>query len=105
MSVKRYTPKINIIESSEDIKVQLWELHDADGRYVLHSDYAALLASHNALREAVAWLREVDDVREWLAEFPWLRKWSGLDQCVNEARAEVDRLIANEGSADCEGEG
>ena len=63
-------------------------------------DYTALLAHHNALVEAVEWLREVDDVREWLMEFPWLRKWSGLDQCMNEARAEVDRLIA-----DCKGEG
>ena len=60
---------------------------------------------YEALVEAVAWLREVDDTREWLMEFPWLRKWSGLDQCISEARAEVDRLIANDGAADCKGEG
>lgn len=63
-------------------------------------EYADLLARHNALVDAVAWLREVDDTRDWLAAFPWLRKWTGLDQCMNEARAEVDRLIA-----DCKGEG
>lgn len=126
----------------------------SSGLYVLHSDYTALLARHNALveavhkamdrtadcdkkqtddqliadvaylkrrasddfktsvdcgnrafaaeqkydalRDAVEWLREVDDVREWLAEFPWLRKWSGLDQCMNAARAEVDRLLLGE---------
>ena len=92
--VKRYTIDENSLIGGMDM------LEDDDGDYVLHSDYATLLARHNALVEAVAWLREVDDVREWLMEFPWLRKWSGLDQCMNEARAEVDRLVA-----DCKGEG
>ena len=68
---------------------------------VKRSDYSALLARHNALVDAVAWLRGVDDVRErFAAEFPWIRRWSSLDQYVNEARSEVDRLIA-----DCKGEG
>ena len=78
------------------------------------ADYAALLARHNALREAVAWERECcQDIRPLVA-------WSDLyarhgedyvDAIAEElreiqdaARAEVDRLIASETSADCKGE-
>ena len=32
------------------------------GKFVLHSDYAALLTRHNALVEAVAWERECEGV-------------------------------------------
>ena len=88
---------------------------DNTGDYVLHSDYAALLARHNALREAVAWERECcQDIRPLVA-------WAGLyvlhgedyvdavaealREIQDAARAEVDRLIANETTADCKGEG
>ena len=81
------------------------------GRYVLHFDYAALLARHNALVEAVAWERECcQDIRPLVA-------WAGLyvlhgedyvdavaealREIQDAARAEVDRLIAT----DCKGEG
>ena len=83
----------------------------SDGRYVLHSDYAALLTRHNTLVEAVAWERECcQDIRPLVA-------WADLyvrhgedyvdavadDLCTiqDAARAEVDRLIAT----DCKGEG
>lgn len=94
MSVKRYTPKINIIESSEDIKVQLWELHDADGRYVLHSDYAVLLARHNALREAVhkAMGRTADCDKKQTNE-QLIADVAYLKRLLVDARGEVDRLL------------
>ena len=71
-----------------------------EGKYVLHSDYANILARHNALVEAVAWERECR-----VADFDW---WLSIRSCATEeldaqyvaARAEVDRLIA-----DCKGEG
>lgn len=75
----------------------------SSGRYVLHSDYAALLARHNALVEAVAWERECcQDIRPLVA-------WAGLyvlhgegyvdavadalREIQDAARAEVDRLL------------
>ena len=79
-----------LCEFSDDIEDMAYEL--AYTRYAL----AKCEARHNALVEAVAWLREVDDTREWLMEFTWLRKWSALDQCISEARSEVDRLIEGE---------
>jgi hypothetical protein len=84
MSVKRYTPKINIAESSEDVKVQLWEVVDSDGRYVLHSDYAALLARYNTLVEAVSWMLYIDTPENF----------EGGKHI--KARAEVDRLLSQE---------
>ena len=70
------------------------------GEVVTADEHDAILTRHAALVEAVAWLRGVDDVRErFAAEFPWIRRWSSLDQYMNEARSEVDRLIA-----DCKGE-
>ena len=63
-----------------------------------------LEARHRALREAVAWERECIDT--W--EYGTALKMQALDEQVasmSAARAEVDRLIANEGSADCEGKG
>ena len=116
----------------------------SSGRYVLHSDYAALLARHNALveelrqckyeaevwkkkpamnvqrkydalREAVAWERECcQDIRPLVA---WARLYvlhgedyvdavaEALREIQDAARADVDRLIANETTSDCNGEG
>ena len=54
MSVKRYDFDCYAFYDSARLNVQECD----DGDYVLYSDYAALLASHNALREAVAWERE-----------------------------------------------
>ena len=68
---------------------ELWEHMSAD--------YAALLARHNALREAVAWEREFDEVLVWLVQtgrYPM--DMAGKYDLANErecARAEVDRLL------------
>ena len=64
----------------------------------LLDSYDTLLARHNALREAVAKM---------------LTAYKNAEECscpyclegFENARAEVDRLIANESAADCEGEG
>jgi hypothetical protein len=78
-------------------------------------DYAALQARHNALRDAVAWERECcQDIRPLVA---WADLYArhgedyvdaiaeALREIQDAARAEVDRLIANETSAGCKGEG
>lgn len=79
------------------------------------ADYAALLARHNALREAVTWESECcQDIRPLVA---WADLYvrhgedyvdaiaESLREIQDAARAEVDRLIANESAADCKGEG
>ena len=69
------------------------------GDYVAHDDYAALLARHNALREAVAWERETDECGEWLHLAWWDEpKIDLLDiwDIHNAARAEVDRLLSED---------
>ena len=153
MSVKRYE-----LTTEHCFPWGEFMCEDAEGDYVLHSDYAALLARHsalwnfynqlesamyeyekearvermkrvaaerfaarykeiattavarhNALREAVEWEREFDEVLVWLVQtgrYP--RDMAGKYDLANErecARAEVDRLIANESAADCKGEG
>ena len=57
------------------------------------NDYAALLARHTALVEAVAKMRHANNKNRWDA-----LEWA-------EACAEVDRLIVSEGAANCKGEG
>ena len=66
------------------------------GMCELQAENAALLARHNALREAVAWERETDECGEWLHLAWWdnpnidlLDIWD-IHQA---ARAEVDRLL------------
>ena len=88
MSVKRYGQCFNMM-------VELRE-----GDYVLHSDYTTLLTRHNALVEAVAWERELDETLVWLVQtglYP--RDMAGKYDLANErecARAEVDRLLQEE---------
>ena len=73
----------------------------------------ALLARHNALVDALAWERECEDVAQWRYEVWEMAEVGSGDceiytvaQCIHdEARSEVERLIANEGAADCKGEG
>ena len=66
----------------------------------LRKRYAVLLARHNALREAVAWEREFDEVLVWLVRtgrYP--RDMASRYDLANErecARGEVDRLIGEE---------
>lgn len=64
-----------------------------------------LEARHNALREAVAWEWECRGVEAWMNTRPWSKGDAEIWASLVAARAEVDRLIANEGAADCEGEG
>ena len=101
--VNRYILDENALMGGMDM------FEDDNGDYVLHSDYAALLARHNALVEAVAWERECcQDIRPLVA---WADLYARhgedyvdaiaeeLREIQDAARAEVDRLIA-----DCKGE-
>jgi hypothetical protein len=74
---------------------------------VKRSDYAALLARHDALVEAVAWERECIRQLDCAGKFWEDDNIPGreLIKILDAARAEVDRLIANEGADDCKGEG
>ena len=78
MSGKRYTIYYN--ERERDMYV----VESQDGKYVLHSDYAALLASHNALVEAVKWMLYIDTPENF----------EGGKHI--KARAEVDKLLQKE---------
>ena len=86
MSVKRY--------SCNSWVHGMYEGEDAP--YVLHSDYAALLARHNALREAVEWL--LDCLDAWRAVRMGGSVYAEMDalELCNLARAEVDRLLQEE---------
>ena len=91
MNVKRYTHDRSSYRPS-------FMDEQSDGDYVLHSDYATILARHNALVEAV---------RKMLDAYRRAEECS-CPYCLEDfekARAEVDRLIANESATDCEGEG
>ena len=95
MSVKRYTIYYN--ERERDMYVA----ESQDGKYCLHSDYAALLARHNALVEAVAWEREVEELNSFITELYACVSEVAPEECEIDAshfaaRAEVDRLILGE---------
>ena len=75
MSVKRYAYRYSSIDG------ELHRCEEQDGRYVLHSDYAALLARHNALHEAVKKMLHIDTPENFEGG-SYLK-----------ARAEVDRLL------------
>lgn len=77
MSVKRYDFDGNADGYFDDPFMKVRE----KGKFVLHSDYAALLARHNALREAVAWMLYIDTPENF----------EGGKHI--KARAEVDRLL------------
>ena len=82
MSVTRYTIYYNERERG------MYVTESQDGKYCLHSDYAALLARHNALVEAVA--KYCDEVDKIDNEYP--STIAELD-VYQSARAEVDRLL------------
>ena len=92
MSVKRYELTDNGVEVF------------SDGRYVLHSDYAALLARHNALVEAVKWERECEGFDPFFhSSFTapsWLSRHAESHRTKQAARAEVGRLIGEVMCAD-----
>ena len=81
MSVKRYTAK-----PSDLIEVE-------NGYLVLHSDYAALLARHNALREAVAWERKCKEVWLIVRKDANDKAWNETTCFLRAARAAVDELV------------
>lgn len=126
MSVKRYE-----LETENGFPWSEFMHEDAEGDYVLHSDYAALLARHNALVEELrqckyeveVWKKKpamnvqskydalVEAVKAYLfrleAYLPSAAHVLGQSlpaEKLREARAEVDRLIDNAGAADREGE-
>ena len=122
MSVKRYEPNVYEVLGGQ-YECEMSE--DDHGDYVLHSDYAALLARHNALREAEKTISEClqDTAFRAGVNAGWNAALlpTDLEACAKKAelladpcnrlatlkaaRAEVDRLIANESAADCKGEG
>lgn len=53
----------------------------------------ALLARHNALVEAVAWLLEVQGVVDDNIMCPNWRRHVGISDMARKARAEVDRIL------------
>ena len=57
----------------------------------LHSDYAAILARHNALRKAVAWERECEELHD-SRHAGFVETWENYTA----ARAEVDRMLSGE---------
>ena len=57
-----------------------------------HSDYDALLARHNALREAVAWERETYVFWEFGRTYTLVANDEALESMLA-ASAEVDRLL------------
>lgn len=63
----------------------------SSGRYVLHSDYAALLARHNSLREAVRRLTKADD--DLLTMWDAMADNKQLEDEYHAARAAVDSLV------------
>ena len=83
-----------------------------DPMALIAGEIEALLARHNTLVEAVAWERECEDVAHWRYEVWEMAEVGSGDceiytvaQCIHdEARSEVERLIANEGAANCKGE-
>jgi hypothetical protein len=69
-----------------------------DGNIILHSDYVALRARHNALVGAVAWERECEWLNDLItAQCADVAELAPEEDEINvsyfEARAEVDRLI------------
>ena len=68
---------------------------DNSGSYVLHSDFAALLARHNALVEVVTWERECERVEREArgAARPGHGVMAWATGNLTTARAEVDRLL------------
>ena len=107
MSVKRYRDFLDYWDSRFDENEKILNNYPQLANFtfreckrlwdILHTDYAALLARHNALKEAVAWEREFDEALVWLVQtgrYP--RDMAGKYDLANErdtARAEVDRLL------------
>ena len=58
MSVKRYTHHWSSYKPS-------FMDEQGDGDYVIHSDYATLLARHNALKEALLQIKEYANGQNW----------------------------------------
>lgn len=66
---------------------------------------ASRYCRHNALREAVAWERKAACAYNAACASDGYGQMVWATENLRRARAEVDRLIANESAADCKGEG
>ena len=88
MNVKRYDFDCYAFYDTARLNVNECE----DGDYVLHSDYAALLARHNALVDAVEWLVECEYFYRWTTQYHCLvsHEWKRV---IYHARVEVDKLL------------
>ena len=94
MNVKRYDFDCYAFYDAARLNVNECE----DGDYVLHSDYAALLARHNSLREAVRWERECIRQLNCAGNFWEDGNVPGreLIKILDAARAAVDALVRGE---------
>ena len=93
MSVKRYDFDCYAFYDSARLSVNECE----DGDYVLHSEYAALLARHNALREAVEWERKAHSAYNDACAEDGYGQLVWATENLTKARAEVDRLLNDAG--------
>ena len=85
--------KLAIEDMKLDKKPQIMKKYEGD--------YAALLARHNALVEAVAWEREVEWLNDLITEqYACVSEMPPEEEEISvsyfEARAEVDRLLSGD---------
>ena len=101
---------VELVADHETLKREVNELREHNSyletRVSEESDYATLLARHNALVEAVKWERECECFDPFFhSSFTapsWPSRHAESHRTKQAARAEVGRLIA---AADCKGEG
>ena len=95
MSVKRLSPRI--VEDTDPPFAPVAVMrYDNDGLYVPVSEYAALLARHNALREAVEWERKAHSAYNDACAEDGYGQLVWATENLTKARAEVDRLLMEE---------
>ena len=91
-----------LIDDYEALKREINELREhnkyLESRVSEESDYASLPTRHNALREAVAWEREVEWLNDLITEqYACVSEIAPEEEEISvsyfEARSEVDRLI------------
>ena len=88
MSITRYDLDANADGYFDDPFMKVRE----QGKFILYSDHATLLARHTALVDAVEWLVECEYFYRWTTQYHCLvpHEWKRV---VYHARAEVDKLL------------